>query len=97
MRLPRPLGPKGSGTEQADPAADLGAEASRIADAVAVHQADPGGDVHQQCRADADQNVGAQAGGFARELSLEADDPAEEHGERQLDEEVDAQGAGELE
>jgi hypothetical protein len=63
---------------------------------MAVHHPDAGGDVHQQRRAQADEDVGSQAGGFAGELALEADDSAEEYGERQLDEEIEAQEARDL-
>ena len=63
---------------------------------MAIHQPDAGGDVHQQRCAEADEDVGPQAGGLAGELSFEADDPAEEHGERQLDEEVEPQDARDL-
>jgi hypothetical protein len=63
---------------------------------VTVDQAHPDGDVHQQRGADADQDVGAQAGGLSRQLALEPDDAAEQYGQRQLDEEIDAQDARDL-
>jgi hypothetical protein len=82
--------------EEADAGDDLRRDARRIADALTVHNADPRRDVHEQRRADTDQNVGAEAGRLARQLSLEADDPAEQDGEQQLDQEIDAQDARDL-
>ena len=67
-----------------------------IADARARPQADARGDVHQQRGADADEDVRAQARRLAGDLALEPDDAAEEHGEGELDEEVDAQHARDL-
>jgi hypothetical protein len=63
---------------------------------VAVDDADPHGHVHEQRRADADQDVRAQAGGLSRQFALEADDAAKQDGERELDEEIDAQDARDL-
>jgi hypothetical protein len=63
---------------------------------VAVDDADAHRDVHQQRGTDADQDVGAQAGRFPRQLALEPDDAAEQYGQRQLDEEIDAQDARDL-
>src|SRR5450759_1897264 len=83
----------GAGAEEANPADDLSRDAPRVADPPSIGDADPYGDVHQQRGADADENIGAQASGFAGQLTLEADDPAEEDSEPELDEEVEAQYA----
>jgi hypothetical protein len=63
---------------------------------VAIDEADARGDVHQQRGADADQDVRAQAGGLPGQLALEPDDATEQDGERQLDEEIDAQDPRDL-
>jgi hypothetical protein len=61
-----------------------------------VDDADARGDVHQQCGADADQDVRAQASRFARQLALESDDASKQDSESQLDQEIDAQDARNL-
>jgi hypothetical protein len=63
---------------------------------MAVDDAHAHGDVHQQRGTDTDQDVRAEAGGFPRQLALEADDAAQQDGEGQLDEEIDAQDARDL-
>ena len=50
--------------------------------------------LREQRRADADQNVGAKAGGFSGQFALEADRAAEQRGEQKLAEHAESQRLG---
>jgi hypothetical protein len=54
------------------------------------------GDVGQQRCADADEDVGTEAGRLSRDLALESDRAAEDDGERELEEKIDAERRDEL-
>jgi hypothetical protein len=43
---------------------------------------------HEQGGPDADEDVGAQAGGLAAQLPFEADGPAQEHGQDELQQQL---------
>src|SRR5919204_670973 len=66
-------------------------EAGRVADAHAVDVADADRQVHEDRRADADEDVRAQPGRLAGDLALQADRAAEEDGEEELEEQVEPQ------
>jgi hypothetical protein len=72
-------------------------EARRVANPCAgVGAPDAHGDVGEQRSADADENVRAQAGRFPRDLTLEPDRAAEDDGESELEEEIQAQRVRQL-
>ena len=82
-----------AGAEEADARDDLRGDACGIAVRAAVGREPDPRDVHRQLReqrrADADENVRAQAGGFSGDLALDADRAAEQRGQEQLAEDAE--------
>ena len=80
----------GARADEADPGQHLGRDAAGVAP--------PGGDVlrehGEEGGPDADEDVGAQAGGLAAQLAFEADGPAQEHGEDELEQELQPEVVG---
>src|SRR5688572_9636733 len=69
---------------------DLCGDARRIADATfTIRHPDGNGQVHEERGPKADENVCPESGGLARELALDADDAAEQHGEGQAPKQVE--------
>ena len=75
----------------------MGGESGGVADArPALDDPDPNRDVSQQDGTDADEDVGAKPRRLCLDLTLEPDRAAEDYGERELSEEVEAKGVGEV-
>jgi hypothetical protein len=85
------------GAKKADSGDDLCRESGRIAHPLAVRaDGETHRQVHQHCRAHADQDVRPQAGWLARNLALEADSAPEQHGHDQLEQKVEPERSDDL-
>jgi hypothetical protein len=86
--------------EEADPTHDLRRDPRRVAVWPAVGReadlCDVDGQMCEQCRADADENVRAQSGRLAGDLALEPDRAAEDRREQQLEEQNEAKNVAQL-
>jgi hypothetical protein len=86
--------------QEADPTHDLRRDPRRVAVWATVGREadlrDVDGQMCEQCRADADENVRAQSGRLAGDLALQPDRAAEDRREQQLEEQNEAKNVAQL-